>query len=440
MNSYFHSVTLDKDKCKGCTNCIKICPTEAIRVREGKAVIINERCIDCGQCIKVCPHHAKKAITDSLSLLNDFDYNIALPAPTLYGQFKNAISRKGILTAFKSIGFDDVFEVAYGAEMVSKATRQFLKKNLIPKPIISSACPSVVKLIQQKYPSLISHLLNIESPMEVAAKMARDQAVVQTGLKPEQIGVFFISPCTAKVTCIKAPYEADTSNVSGAISMRSVYRPIYNALAKELEEEEDLAKASYIGIRWANSGGESLALNTDEFIAVDGIHNVNTILEEIENDRLQGVEFVEALSCTGGCLGGPLTIENVYVAKTRLKRIIDSEKAKNNTVFQKAVNPKNYMWKKNLEPIPVRMLDKDKFVALNKLEEMNKIYEELPGLDCGSCGAPNCMALAEDIVRGNANENDCIFKLRERVHNLALQMYDLESKLPPVFGKIEKKE
>jgi ferredoxin len=89
MREYYHSVTLNKDKCKGCTNCIKGCPTEAIRVRDGKARIIDERCIDCGECIRVCPYHAKVAITDPLSKINDYKYKIALPAPTLLGQFKN---------------------------------------------------------------------------------------------------------------------------------------------------------------------------------------------------------------------------------------------------------------------------------------------------------------------------------------------------------------
>ena len=85
----FHSVTLDLDKCKGCTNCIKVCPTEAIRVRNGKAHIIKERCIDCGQCIKTCPHRAKQAVCDSFDALDRFKYNIAMPAPSLYGQFHN---------------------------------------------------------------------------------------------------------------------------------------------------------------------------------------------------------------------------------------------------------------------------------------------------------------------------------------------------------------
>ena len=72
MDRFFHSVTLDRDRCVGCTNCIKRCPTQAIRVRGGKAQIISERCIDCGECIRVCPHHAKKANHDSLSMLESY--------------------------------------------------------------------------------------------------------------------------------------------------------------------------------------------------------------------------------------------------------------------------------------------------------------------------------------------------------------------------------
>ena len=124
MERFYHSVTLDVDKCVGCTNCIKRCPTEAIRVREGKAIITPERCIDCGVCIRVCPHHAKKAKFDHLEMLNRFTYNIALPAPSLYGQFRHLDHIDLILTALKRLGFDDIFEVSKAAELVSDATRK----------------------------------------------------------------------------------------------------------------------------------------------------------------------------------------------------------------------------------------------------------------------------------------------------------------------------
>ena len=73
---FFHSVRLEKDKCKACTNCLKRCPTEAIRVRGGRAHIIDERCIDCGECIRVCSNHAKVAVTDPLSIINNYEYKI----------------------------------------------------------------------------------------------------------------------------------------------------------------------------------------------------------------------------------------------------------------------------------------------------------------------------------------------------------------------------
>ena len=87
MSGVQHSVTLNTDLCKGCTHCIKRCPTEAIRVRNGKAIIKNERCIDCGECIRVCPYQAKRALHDKLEKYKDYKYKIALPAPALYGQF-----------------------------------------------------------------------------------------------------------------------------------------------------------------------------------------------------------------------------------------------------------------------------------------------------------------------------------------------------------------
>ena len=81
MDKFYHSVRLDESLCKGCINCIKRCPTEAIRVRGGKASINNKFCIDCGECIRVCPHHAKLATYDKLDVMKKYRYTVGLPAP-----------------------------------------------------------------------------------------------------------------------------------------------------------------------------------------------------------------------------------------------------------------------------------------------------------------------------------------------------------------------
>lgn len=434
MATYFHSVTLDEEKCRGCTNCIKRCPTEAIRVRKSKARIINERCIDCGECIRVCPYHAKKAITDPFEIINSYKYKIAIPAPTLYSQFKADFSRNHILNALKLTGFDEIYEVARAAEFVTEATKSLMEKKDIKKPLISSACPAVVRLIQVRFPNLIDNIVKLESPMEVAAKAAKRRTASIRDIPVNDIGVFFITPCAAKATSVKAPYESTKSAVDGVISIKDIFLKILSALESS-KEVEMLSHAGYEGLRWANSGGEGLALGTEKFLAVDGIHNVITILEAIENDKLEDVDFIEALACTGGCLGGPLTVENVYVAKSRLKKHID--KAKESS-YEKAAPERlgnDLEWTGSIEHKPVMKLDEDLAKAIKKLEELEEINSRLPGLDCGACGAPSCRALAEDMVRGIANETDCIFKLREKVRDLAAQMMELEAKIPPVMDK-----
>ena len=185
MDRFFHSVTLDKEKCKGCTNCIKRCPTEAIRVRNGKAVITPERCIDCSVCIRVCPYHAKKAKSDPMDIIKAYKYKIALPAPALYGQFNNLDIIDIVLTGLKRVGFDEVFEVSRGAEMVSDATRRLMAQGTLLKPVISSACPAIVRLIRVRFPDLCAHVLPLRAPMETAARLARKEAMEKTGLPSE---------------------------------------------------------------------------------------------------------------------------------------------------------------------------------------------------------------------------------------------------------------
>ena len=433
MQEYFHSVNLDKDKCRGCTNCIKRCPTEAIRVRKSKAQIINERCIDCGECIRVCPYHAKNAINDGLDIINNFKYKVVLPAPSLYGQFDKKYSRDNILFALKSIGFDYVYEVAKAAEIVSEATRQLLKNTDIKKPMISSACPAVVRLIQVRFPGLIDNIVKLESPMEVAAKIAKSEIHEKYNIAMEDIGAFFISPCAAKVTSVKSPYEKQQSNVDGVISIKDIYIKVLSTL-NNVDNSKKLAEAGAEGIDWANSGGESGVLGTEKVLSVDGIHNVIKIFDEIEEDRLQDIDFVEALSCTGGCLGGPLTLTNVFIAKTTQKKHMNEASKKSiNSTYKKSY--KELVWTSNVEYKPVMKLDQNVSKAIEKLEMLEKLFQELPGLDCGACGSPNCRALAEDIVRGIANETDCIFKLRERIRGLAEEMVELGGKMPPVMDR-----
>ena len=417
MREIRHSVQLDKDKCKGCTNCIKKCPTQAIRVRNGKAKILNDKCIDCGECIRVCPYHAKKAITDSFEVLKKYKYNIAIPAPTLYGQFPEVDDVNVILNALLAIGFNDVFEVAFAAEIITSETKRLRESNMLETPIINSACPAVVKLISTRFPNLINNILPVISPMQLAARMAKEKAVNEYGFDKSEVGVFFISPCAAKATCAQYPIGLFDSYVDGAFLIKDVYLKMLPHI-RNTKNLLPLAKAGFSGISWATSGGEASGAEKENYIAVDGIHNVLKILDDIENDKLNDIDFIELLACTGGCVGGPLTIENSFVAKRRVK-VLAKKNVESITNDKNEITDYDVIWKAPLEYTSKLNLDDDITVAMQKLSQIEEIYDKLPKLDCGSCGSPSCYCLAEDIVKGYTNEDSCIVRFKEKIVSLA---------------------
>lgn len=432
-----HSVTLVKEMCKGCTTCIKQCPTGAIRVRGGKAKIIKERCIDCGECIRVCPYHAKQAKTDGLECLNDFKYKVALPAPSMYVQFDKPYSVDTILTGLMQLGFDDVYEVAGGAELVTEATGEYLKEGC-EKPVISSACPVITRLMSVRFPNLISNIVPMRAPVDIAAALARRQAMEKTGLSAEDIGVFFISPCPAKATTVKAPIGIEKSDIDVVLAMKDVCLKVAHYISK-IENPKKLSRAGLSGVGWAKTEGESSALGGGlNCIAADGIGDCIKLLEAIEDDRLSGVDFVELSACTGGCVGGVLAVENPYIAKNKLASL----KVGGNEISIKSekITMDEIKWSEPVIYKPVLNLDTNIIKAMRKMELMELLYDDLPKIDCGACGSPSCRSFAEDVVRGFANETDCIFKLKKRVHDLAVEMMELESKLSPNSSGGEKNE
>lgn len=426
---FFHSVTLDREKCMGCINCIKRCPTEAIRVRNGKAAIIPERCIDCGECIRVCPHHAKKPSFDSFNVLEQYKYTIALPAPALYGQFNNLEDVDIVLSALLDLGFNAVFEVSKAAEMVSDATRKLLHSNALPKPIISSACPAVTRLIRVRFPNLIDNVLPLHAPVELAARIAKEEAMNKTGLPKEDIGAIFISPCPAKVTAAKMPLGTDKSEISAVLAISEVY-PRLLKFMKEGQTRENLSSSGKIGVSWASSAGEAAALLNDNYLAADGIENVIKVLEDLEDEKFSNLDFIELNACNAGCVGGVLTVENPYIARTKLKHLRKYLPVSLNHIDSIREIMK---WDKQLEFTPILKLDENFEKALNKMSEMERIVESLPGLDCGSCGAPTCKSLAEDVVRGHASVDDCIFKFKENIASLVDNIHKLEGYIPTAY-------
>ena len=438
MSQLFHSVLLIEEKCRGCTRCIKNCPTEAIRVRAGKARINAERCTDCGECIRTCDNHAKTAITDSLVRLKEFDYAIALPAPALYSQFGRDVDRRKILGALVDMGFDDVFEVAYGADVATFLTDEYLRSTTNKAPKISAACPAVVRLIQVRFPALIDYLIPVDSPMVCAGKLAKEIKSRELGIPKERIGSFFITPCPAKVTWVREANKQGVFPVDGAISIAEVYGEITKRLP-EISPPYPQLLASAKGVGWGRSGGERIASGIARSLVVDGIHSVIEVLEELEMGKLSGIEFVEAQACIGGCVGGALTVLNPFIARMNLEALVEEREAHPEPAkdYIEDLNLKErlgeYAVKPDIVAVPAFRLDQDVSRAITKAEMIEKVVSELPGLDCGSCGSPHCRALAEDIVQGLAVDTDCVLKLREEIEVLAEQLLEMAKKSPPAL-------
>ena len=417
MDKFYHSVRLDADLCMGCINCIKRCPTQAIRVRNGKAQINSKFCIDCGECIRVCPHHAKHATYDKLDVLKQYEYTVALPAPSLYSQFNNLDDVNIVLNALLMMGFHDVFEVSAAAELVSEATREYLSENPDRLPAISTACPSVVRLIRVRFPNLIPNLLPLNPPVEVAAILAAEKAMKETGLPREKIGIIFISPCPSKVTYVKSPLGTDHSEVDRVLAIKEVYPQLLSCMKAVGDDPPEIGTSGKIGISWGRSGGEASGLFTEEYLAADGIENVIRVLEDMEDQRFTNLKFVELNACNGGCVGGVLTVENPYVAEVKLKRLRKYMPVARSHIEGNA--EELVKWTKDVQYEPVFNLGNTMMESFARLNQVERLCKKLPGLDCGSCGAPTCKALAEDIVRGEAVESDCVYYLRENLHKLS---------------------
>ncbi|HPC84203.1 MAG TPA: [Fe-Fe] hydrogenase large subunit C-terminal domain-containing protein [Thermoanaerobaculaceae bacterium] len=405
------TIATDRERCNACVACMRVCPTRAIRTRGGEATVDASRCIECGACVEACPRDALRAVTSSPADLERFKLKVAIPSLTLYGQFGPDVRPGQVLHALRQIGFDRAYDLSWMCEMVGSATDAYLSECQGPWPKISTTCPAVVRLIQIRYPEMVSHLLPLETPRELAAKLHRRRLASELGLDPSEIGIFFITQCAAIMNSIVAPVGLERSNLDGAMAISELYGPLRKALREHPGSESDDA-VSPRGLGWAMGAGEVASMRNNATIRIRGVHEVTEVFDRIEDGVFQNIDFIEAYICTGGCLGGHLTIAPRHVAQRSLDRIArqlgEGQGVKEEKV-RSLLREHFFDLHGEIAARPVQPLAGGLRQAVAVKREKDRLVCALPGKDCGACGAPDCATLADDVVRGQATIDDCVF-------------------------------
>ncbi|MGD1047591.1 MAG: [Fe-Fe] hydrogenase large subunit C-terminal domain-containing protein [Candidatus Krumholzibacteriaceae bacterium] len=418
-----HGFRIDPDKCDGRMSCMRTCPTHAIRVKNGKARLISELCIDCGLCLGVCTTGAISATTIRFAELNRFKYKVAVASPALFTQFGMRDTPAQVARALLELGFDAVWEYAVDIALIDRAITDCVKTWPGPFPLISNSCPVVVRLIQVAYPSMVEHVIPLEAPREIAARELKRKYSEELGLKPEEIAAIYITSCQAKAISILQPAEEAKSYLDGAVSIAGIYNELLTKMrknAKPPDAPKDAVNSSEL-LHWGAPEGEFPKLSREHYLPLTGLTGIMKVFNDIEKGRFRNIEFLECHACQGGCIGGNLAVENVYVARSKLLHLMASM-PKSDPEFEKEVERRYLQEDVSLRGSLKPRLTEGEAIDLRERVMRRKRAEEivkaLPLLNCGLCGAPTCRNHAEDVAASRGDIQDCVFLSLDRIDQL----------------------
>ncbi|MBN2186136.1 MAG: 4Fe-4S binding protein [Dehalococcoidia bacterium] len=403
------------EKCKGCYTCVRNCPVKAIRVSEGIAEVMEERCVACGACISICAVGAKQARSDIgivQQLLGQYTSVIAVLSSAFLAAFPEVRPRQ-MVAALKKLGFSEVMEAAFGAELVCREYGRLVKEDK-GMPVLSSSCPAVVSFIQKFYPQLIDNLAPIVSPMVAMGR------VIKCQYNPEA-KVVFIGPCVAK----KA--ESEDEKVAGVIDVVLTFPELQEMLAGKgidpisEEEEQFSGPTPHLGRLFPMPGGLlkiagipcDILLN--DVTVAEGIDRATSCLQELAQGKIK-TKFMDIFFCQG-CIDGP-TIDNNLSLCGRRELIVDytleeADPAKTHSDVEKYDGidlSRKFTNRSTTLPTPNEIEISNILGQINKLETENQ-------LNCGACGYNTCRELAIAICQGVAEREMCWLYLLEELQN-----------------------
>jgi two-component system, NtrC family, sensor kinase len=417
-----YEIDIKAGKCRRCLYCVLHCPAKAIKLEENNIKVIAERCTLCGSCIKACPHHAMDhksglwRVTEYLS--REGGRTIACLDPSLPAAVEQSSARQ-VVTALKRLGFSEVWEGAFGAELVSRAYRQVLEGET-KEPLISSACPAVVFYVQKYFPELIPNLVPVVSPMIAAGKVARR---IRPGWK-----MVYITSCLAQMGEMIAP------EVEGFIDEVITYRDVKRMLEKagirrrELPETEFDGPRPYLGRVLPVIGGlyrtmgENFDVLMDEISATGGHKRAIGALKQLAEGHTKA-KFLDIVYCEG-CIDGPYLDREVFLLGKRqaVARYTKSEMMKQN-YESVMVNIERYMdidLHRHFENMEQHLPTPTKEQVRTILKSIGK--EPPHNLDCGACGYPTCRDKAIAVAQGMVEAEHCLPYLLDQSKKIYQQL------------------
>lgn len=412
-----------KDKCRVCYTCVRECPVKAIRIINGQAEVMNERCIACGNCVRVCSQGAKIYLdftTTVLDLLHSDQKVAACLAPSFPAEFMEIPDHRQLVSMIRRLGFDQVVEVGFGADMVSREYNK-IYEDPQASPVISSDCPAVVYYIEHYHPQLVPSLATIASPMVATTRIIRKHY-------GEETKVVFIGPCIAK--------KAESGEVDAAMTfaeLRKLFRMKGITPDETQVGEFDPPRAGKGAIYPVSRGMLQTVNSSDDLIkgnlvVAEGAANYKEAIGEFECGVLKN--HMELLSCEG-CIMGP------GMSKPQQKYSLRS--AISNYAKMKLDNPREE-WLESIEEFKdidfsVSFYPRDRRYPLPKKEEIEEVLHSMgkskaeDHLNCGACGYHTCYEHAIAILEGLAEIEMCLPYTIEELHHSVKELNVSNEKL-----------
>jgi len=395
-------ISVTERKCKKCYSCIRNCPVNAVQIKNGQAKILHSRCISCGKCVRSCPQNAKVVVdcrAKALKILKENKRVIACLAPSFISSFYPN-SYKKVIASLKEIGFSEVWEVAVGAEVLSKKLDEFAYKNL-NKTYLSTACPAFVTLIEKHYPELIEHLLPFDSPMIATGKIIREI------IKDDKLKIIFVGPCIAKkAEAMEAQFDGIIDCVLTFDELKEIFVENDIDINRALEEEFDSPKCSRGRLFPIENGmlynlDILKKLKKNEYISIASDRECLDFINLISKETISA-KLVDALMCKG-CIEGPKinNDSNHYEKISEIYEFYDCTTNREIELNFEVDLSRRFVNKRSILPFPAEE-------EIRKILEMTNKYNKEDELNCGACGYNTCRDKAIAVGQGIAELDMCL--------------------------------